>query len=84
MAQTVKLSPEQKKAKLGLNLVKARAALAAKRAAQPVDVSQQTRPTPPLARDRVAARRYLEHEMKRALERIAALKALLASMGEKP
>jgi hypothetical protein len=82
MAQIVKLTPEAKKAKLSQNLVKARAALAAKRASQPVDVSQQTRPTPPLARDRVAARRHLEHEMKRALERVGALKLLLSEMGK--
>jgi hypothetical protein len=82
MAQIVKLSPEAKKAKLSQNLIKARAALAAKRAAQPVDVSQQTRPTPPLARDRVAARRHLEHEMKRALERVGALKLLLSELGK--
>jgi hypothetical protein len=82
MAQIVKLSPEAKKAKLSQNLIKARAALAAKRASQPVDVSQQTRPTPPLARDRVAARRHLEHEMKRALERVGALKLLLSELGK--
>jgi hypothetical protein len=82
MAQIVKLTPEAKKAKLSQNLVKARAALAAKRASQPIDASQQTRPTPPLARDRVAARRHLEHEMKRALERVGALKLLLSEMGK--
>jgi hypothetical protein len=30
----------------------------------------------------VAARRHLEHEMKRALERVGALKLLLSEMGK--
>jgi hypothetical protein len=82
MAQVSKV-PEATRVKLAENLRKARAAKAAKAATATPDPATLTRPTPPLARDRVAARRYLEHEMRRALERVTALRALLASMGEK-
>lgn len=74
--------PEIRK-KLAKNLEKARAALAEKRKNQKPDPATLTRPTPPASRDRVAARRYLEHEAKRAQERLAAIRALLDSLNGK-